>query len=115
MQPSPQSPEPPRQRGLLSLARKARANWLLRHQNAFSFWIHMIGIPLSVAGLIAMFVYEPWWWGFAGLVFGYVLQYMGHLVEGNDMGEWVAVKRLLGLPCVAISPRYQRKPNGPAE
>ena len=29
-------------------------------------------------------------------------------VEGNDVGEWAAIKRLLGLPCVAISPRWQK-------
>jgi hypothetical protein len=28
-------------------------------------------------------------------------------VEGNDVGEWAAVKRLFGLPYVSISPRWQ--------
>jgi hypothetical protein len=104
----------PRRRGLLGFVQKARANWLLRHQHPFSFWIHMIGIPLAIAGFVAMFVIDPWYWGLAGLVFGYVLQYIGHLVEGNDMGEWVAIKRLLGLPYVAVSPRYQARSNQPA-
>ena len=105
---------PPRRGGLIGFAQKARANWLLRHQHPFSYWIHLIGIPLAVAGLVALFVIEPWYWGLAGLVFGYLLQYIGHLVEGNDMGEWVAVKRLLGLPYVAVAPRYQTRPNQPA-
>ena len=33
----------------------------------------------------------------------------GHLVEGNDMGEWAGIKRLCGLPYVAISPRYSQR------
>ena len=41
-------------------------------------------------------------------VLGYVLQYLGHCVEGNDLGEWAGIKRLLGWPYVAISPRWQQ-------
>jgi hypothetical protein len=41
---------------------------------------------------------------------GYVFQWVGHAVEGNDLGEWAALKRLLGLPYVAIAPQYVRKP-----
>ena len=41
------------------------------------------------------------------IILGYVLQYVGHCVEGNDLGEWAGVKRLLGLPYVGISPRWQ--------
>jgi len=112
MSTSPSQPIPPR-RPILTFLRKARDNWLLRHQNTFSFWIHMIGIPLAFIGLVAMFVVEPWYWGLAALVAGYVLQYIGHLVEGNDMGEWVAVKRLFGLPYVAIAPRYRQSADRP--
>jgi len=38
-------------------------------------------------------------------VLGYVLQWLGHRVEGNDVGEFVPVKELLGLPYVAIAPK----------
>ena len=38
-------------------------------------------------------------------VLGYLLQYLGHCVEGNDLGEWAGIKRLVGLPYVGISPR----------
>ena len=37
---------------------------------------------------------------------GYVRQYVGHCFEGNDLGEWAAIKRLFGLPYVGISPRW---------
>jgi hypothetical protein len=78
-----------------------------RHRHPFNFWIHMLGIPLAVAGVVLLFVTD-WYWGVAALVLGYALQYLGHLVEGNDVGEWAAIKRLLGLPYVSISPRWQQ-------
>ncbi len=67
----------------------------------------MIGIPLAVLGVVLLF-YTDWYWGVGAFVLGYVLQYIGHRVEGNDVGEWAGIKRLLGLPYVSISPRFQR-------
>ena len=89
---------------MIPIIDKVRQNWLQRHQNSFSFWIHMIGIPMSIVGLAMIFL-VPWYWGVIAIVFGYVLQYVGHRVEGNDMGEWVAIKRLFGMPYVAIARR----------
>lgn len=94
-------------RRLLRFAGRARANWLERHQHPFNFGIHMLGIPLAMLGVVLLFVL-PWYWGVAGLVLGYLLQYIGHLVEGNDVGELIPLKRALGLPVVAIAPKYRR-------
>src|ERR1043166_7904442 len=103
---SPSQPKAP-------FVRRALANWLLRHQHPFSFWIHMIGIPMTVVGVALVILYPmDWHWGVGAFVFGYALQYVGHRVEGNDMGEWAGIKRLLGLPYVAISPRWQKKEDG---
>jgi len=85
--------------------RRIIKNWLERHRHPFNFWIHLVGIPMAVAGVI-LFFFVPWYWALAALVLGYVLQYVGHRVEGNDVGEWAAIKRLLGLPYVSISPRW---------
>jgi hypothetical protein len=65
----------------------------------------MVGIPLTLAAIPVGIHYSLWLalWLFVG---GYALQFLGHAVEGNDAGEWVAIKRLLGLPYVAISPRW---------
>jgi hypothetical protein len=99
-------PDPYRRRPLLRILR----NWRKRHREPFNFWIHMIGIPLAVTGLVLLFVPGvDWYWGVAGLVVGYVLQYLGHRVEGNDVGEWAAIKRLLGLPYVSIAPQWQQE------
>jgi hypothetical protein len=92
-------------RRLLALAARARRNWLERHRLAFNFWIHMLGIPLALAGAVLFFLTE-WYWGLAALGGGYFLQWLGHRAEGNDVGELIPLKRLLGLPVVAIAPRW---------
>ena len=85
-------------------ARTALANWRERHQNAFNFWIHLIGIPLTLAGIGLLFFFD-WYWGAGAFVLGYVLQWVGHRVEGNDVGELIPIKRALGLPTIAVADR----------
>ena len=99
----------PLARKLIGFSGRARRNWLLRHQNAFNFWIHMLGIPLAIAGVCLLFL-TPWYWGVGAIAAGYLLQWLGHQVEGNDVGEFIPVKRLLGLPVVAIAPQYLARP-----
>ena len=89
--------------------RRILRNWRERHRHPFNFWIHMLGIPLAVAGVVLLVAWYPeWYWGAAALALGYVLQWLGHTVEGNDVGEWAGIKRLLGLPYVGIAPRWQQ-------
>jgi hypothetical protein len=87
--------------------RRAVGNWLERHQLPFNRRIHFVGIPLALAGVVLLF-FEPWYWGVGALVGGYLLQYIGHAAEGNDVGEWAGIKRLFGLPYVGIAPRWQK-------
>jgi hypothetical protein len=95
-------------------------NWLARHRSPVSFWLHVVGIPLAVAGLVlAGYQLALWrwdlWWRPAGLILaGYALQLAGHWHEGNDLGEWILLKRLLGRPYVAVSPRYAPATTGRA-
>jgi hypothetical protein len=86
--------------------RRALRNWLDRHRHPFNFWIHLVGIPLALSGLALFFLlpYSEWHWAALAFVGGYVLQFVGHRAEGNDMGEWAGIKRLLGLPYVGIAP-----------
>jgi hypothetical protein len=101
----PSAPARPRRPVLHWLGKRLR-RWLGRHRHPFNLGIHMIGIPLAVAGVVLLFFF-PWYWGVGAIVLGYVLQYIGHQVEGNDVGEWAAIKAMLGLPYVAVSPRWQ--------
>ena len=101
----------PLARKSIAFAGRARRNWLLRHQNSFNYWIHMFGIPLAVLGVGLLFL-TPWYWGIGAIVVGYLLQWLGHQVEGNDVGEFIPIKRLLGLPVVAIAPQFLAKSAG---
>jgi hypothetical protein len=93
---------------MLRFAGRARRNWLSRHQNGFNFTIHMIGIPLSLLIAPVLFIVSEWYWALGAFFLGYLFQWIGHRVEGNDVGEFIPIKRLLGLPVCAIAPRYAR-------
>jgi Protein of unknown function (DUF962) len=82
--------------------------WRLRHQLPINFWLHMVGIPLALGGAILFLVLprDQWYYGAAMFVAGYFLQWVGHRCEGNDLGEWAAIKRALGLPYIGIAPRW---------
>ncbi len=89
-------------------------NWLERHQSRLSLVLHAIGIPLTIAALV-LAGYQLWQWRWdlwyrpaLLLAAGYLLQYLGHRHEGNDMGEIILIKRLLGREYTAVSPRYAR-------
>lgn len=92
-------------RRLLRFASRARQNWLLRHQNRWNFSIHMVGIPLALGGLLA-FALVPWPYALGCFLLGYFLQWVGHQIEGNDVGELIPIKRALGRPVVSIAPQY---------
>ncbi len=105
-------PFPAKRRPVLRFLKKRYQGWRPRHQHPFNFAIHLLGIPLAVGGvfllLASIFIDGLWYWGLGCFVVGYLCQWVGHLVEGNDVGELIPLKRLLGLPCVAIAPRYQQ-------
>jgi hypothetical protein len=98
-------PRFPIARAALRFGAKARANWLMRHQTPFSFWIHMLGIPLAIGGLVA-FAFAPWEYALTAFVGGYFLQWLGHLYEGNDVGELIPIKKAMGLKTVSIAPQF---------
>ena len=84
-------------------------NWLERHQHPASLVLHAVGIPLLVFGLL-LGAWQLWhgmwslWYRPVGLiVISYILQWIGHLIEGNDMGEIILVKKMLGKPYVAVA------------
>lgn len=89
------------------------ANWLERHQHPVSLILHVIGIPLTILA-VALAGWQlsesRWdlWYRPAGLFLGgYFLQWIGHRIEGNDMGELILIKKALNRPYTAVSPRYQ--------
>jgi hypothetical protein len=88
-------------------------NWLQRHRTPASLLLHAVGIPLTIISVILAGVqlyhsqWPLWWRPALLLVVGYGLQWLGHRIEGNDMGEVILVKRLLGRPYVGVAPQFQ--------
>ena len=89
--------------------------WKLRHQHPLSLWLHGLGIPLTIAALVlgvvqlANWRWDLWWRPTVLLAAGYLLQWVGHRIEGNTMGELILLKKWRGRPYVAIAPQYQNR------
>jgi len=74
---------------------KAIQDWLKRHRNPTSFWLHMLGIPACFVAAPLLAVFGQWWVAAAVFVAGYALQFIGHLIEGNRSGEEMLLRRLI--------------------
>lgn len=89
-------------------------NYIPRHRNRTNQWLHLVGVPLTFVGtpwcLIAGLA---WYYAVGCFVGGYVLQFAGHAIEGNDAGEAVFVKKMLGMPYNEYAP--QRNDSSPVE
>ncbi|MCA9037272.1 MAG: DUF962 domain-containing protein [Planctomycetaceae bacterium] len=80
-------------------------NYLPRHRNRFNQALHLLGVPLTFVGTPwCIAAGSEWYWALACFAGGYCLQFVGHAVEGNDAGEVVFVKKLLGLPYTEYGP-----------
>ena len=85
--------------------------WLKRHQHPVSFLLHLVGVPMTMLAIVPLlwniFSFEMWCWAALLFLAGYALQFLGHVIEGNDMGELIILKKWMGKPYVAISPRFE--------
>lgn len=88
-------------------------NWLERHRDPVSFVLHMLGIPPTIVGVLMIPIYVYVWsfqlflLALALFVGGYLLQFLGHALDGSDPGEIIMFKRKLGLSYVEIAPRHR--------
>ncbi len=77
--------------------------------------LHAIGIPMTIlaipAVILAMVRDNNTYYLIAiGLfVVGYALQFIGHYIEGNDAGELIVIKKLMGKPYIDIAPQEEDK------
>lgn len=56
--------------------------------------MHAVGIPAAVLGVVALFLHL-WLWAIAGLLAGYVLQVLGHVLEGTEVGELMLLRKVV--------------------
>lgn len=87
------------------MIRRFLKNYLPRHRNRVNQALHLLGVPLTFIGTPwCVIAGADWYWAAGCFIGGYVLQFAGHAVEGNDAGEAVFVKRMLGLSYTEYGP-----------
>lgn len=79
-------------------------NYVARHQNRVNQVLHVVGVPLTFVCSIVLLILQQLEWAAAAFVGGYVLQIIGHAIEGNDPGELILIKRALGKPYQEFAP-----------
>ncbi len=80
-------------------------NYLPRHRNRVNQALHLSGVPLTFVGTTwTLLAGAAPCWPCLCFVGGYLLQFAGHAVEGNDAGEVVFVKKKLGMAYTEYGP-----------
>jgi uncharacterized membrane protein YGL010W len=78
-------------------------NYKSKHQHPLNRLSHSIGIPLIILSLPLFFL--NWRWALTLFVFGWLLQFIGHAIEGNQpaffksplyllIGPWWLLRRV---------------------
>jgi len=83
--------------------------YLARHQHPANLWLHVLGLPVTFFLPVVLLAAGRGWWALASFAIGYALQFLGHAIEGNDAGETIVVKKLLGRPYVAVIHRPEKQ------
>jgi hypothetical protein len=76
--------------------------WLDRHRHPASFILHMVGIPATIIGVLLAPVYLVatsvyiFLLALALFVGGYLIQFLGHALDGTEPGEIALLRRWWG-------------------
>src|SRR3954453_12800827 len=76
-------------------------DWLARHGRPVNFTLHMIGIPLTLVGALLVPVYVAllsipiFLFSLSLFIIGYLIQFLGHALEGTEPGEVTYLRRKL--------------------
>ena len=75
------------------------ARWQQRHRRPANFWLHvLLGLPACFVAAPVLLALRQWWPAAGLFVGGYLVQFLGHAIEGNRSGEEMLLRRLLGKP-----------------
>jgi hypothetical protein len=86
-------------------------NYIQRHRNRANQLFHLVGLPVTFVLPVVFLLRHEWRLALACFVGGYLLQFVGHAFEGNDAGETILVKKLLGRPYVEFGPPANESKN----
>ena len=73
--------------------KQALDRWLERHQTTSNRLLHTLGIPATIVGVVLLFMHS-WLPAVTCFVAGYLLQVIGHYLEGSRVGEVILLKKL---------------------
>ena len=74
------------------------SNYIERHQHPVNQLLHLIGVPVTFGLSVHYLINQQSAEALYAFVGGYVLQFVGHAIEGNDAGELILIKKMLGKP-----------------
>lgn len=80
----------------MSLVRNFFVDYMSRHTNNWNRAFHVVGVPLAPFLFLYFVVRRRPVEAAATFVVGYLLQAIGHSIEGNEVGEWILIKRIAG-------------------
>jgi len=80
---------------MMSKTRGLLRKWFQRHTTLTNRLLHVAGIGSVLASLPLAFIWRRWLLALVLFVGGYLLQIVGHILEGSPVGEWLLLKRLL--------------------
>ncbi|MCW5822871.1 MAG: DUF962 domain-containing protein [Cyanobacteria bacterium TGS_CYA1] len=64
-----------------------------RHKHPVNAALHIVGVPAVFYGVYLLFV-RNYLLASVLIVFGYLLQYLGHRAQGNEVGEVTLIKKI---------------------
>ncbi len=94
-------------------------SWFDRHRDPGSFVLHMIGIPPTILGVLMIPIYvflisvPLFLFALGCFVGGYLIQFLGHALDGTAPGEVIYLKRKLGWSYVEVA-RTRNSPHSVA-
>lgn len=68
-------------------------DYIERHRHPLNACLHIIGVPMVFFGIFKLFA-GPAAEGAGFFVLGYLLQYLGHKAQGNEVGEVTLIKNI---------------------
>ncbi|MBX9694829.1 MAG: DUF962 domain-containing protein [Cyanobacteria bacterium] len=69
-------------------------DYIQRHRHPVNASLHIVGVPMAFSGLFMLLSGRRPTKGLAYLFFGYLLQYLGHKAQGNEVGEVTLAKSI---------------------
>jgi len=81
-------------KGMADVLSNYLRNYLSQHQHPANRALHVVGVPLAPWGGIYLLTRGQYGVAIVAFGAGYGLQWLGHHIEGNQMGDWKLVKAL---------------------